>query len=138
MSLIQKKDNRLDELKSLIADEIQPKLEKLRKDQQQYQEYQKICRDIEYLTRVHVSYKYLQYTKNLENSETTINKLKSEIEKCKENIAKNLDEVKELEASVQEIQEQTDSVSYFKTFEVLLSLKIIANWRRFERVGEGA
>lgn len=111
ISLIQKKDNRLDELKSLIADEIQPKLEKLRKDQQQYQEYQKICRDIECLTRIHISYKYLQYMKGLENSETNISKLTAEIENCKENIEKNLEEVKEIEETVQQINEQMDSVS---------------------------
>ena len=111
MILIQKKDNRLDELKSLIADEIQPRLEKLRKDQQQYQEYQKICRDIEYLTRVHISYKYLQHMKGLESSETNIRKLTTEIEKCKENIEKNLEEVKEIDATIQQINEQMDSVS---------------------------
>lgn len=111
MTLIQKKDSRLDELKSLIADEIQPKLEKLRNDQQQYQEYQKICRDIDYLTRIHISHKYLTYVESLESSENSINKLTSDIEKCKENIIKNVDEVKEIEAKVQDIQEQMDSVS---------------------------
>lgn len=114
MTLIQKKDNRLEELKSLIADEIQPKLEKLRKDQQQYQEYQKVCRDIEYLTRVFISYKYIQCTKSVENSETTINELTNDIEKNKETITKNLDEIKEIESSVQEIQEQMDTVSFCK------------------------
>lgn len=112
MSLIQKKDNRLDELKLLIQDEIQPKLEKLRKDQQQYQEYQKVCRDIEYLTRIHVSYKYLQFLKNVENCEENIKKLTADIEKNKQTVVKNLDEVKEIDAKVLEIQEQLDSVNY--------------------------
>lgn len=111
MTLIQKKDNRLDELKSLIADEIQPKLEKLRKDQQQYQEYQKICRDIEYLTRIHISYKYLQCLKNVENSEENIKKLTADIEMSREAITTNLDEIKAIEEAVQEIQEKMDSVS---------------------------
>lgn len=111
MSLIQKKDNRLDELKLLIADEIQPKLEKLRKDQQQYQEYQKVCRDIEYLTRIHISYKYLQCLKNVENSTANVEKLSSDIERNRENVTKNLDEIKEIEQTIQEIQERMDSVS---------------------------
>ena len=113
MSLIQKKDNRLDELKQLIQDEIQPKLEKLRKDQQQYQEYQKICRDIEYLTRIHISYKYLQCLKNVENSEENIKKLNENIDKNKETIEKNLNEIKEIEASVKEIQDKLESVRQF-------------------------
>lgn len=110
MSIIQKKDNRLDELNNLIRDEIQPKLEKLRKDQQQYQEYQKVCRDIEYLTRIHISHKYLQCLKSVENSEATINKLTSEIEKNKETMQKNLDEVQEIEEAIKDIQENLESV----------------------------
>lgn len=109
--LIEKKDTRLGELNNLIADEIQPKLEKLRKDQQQYKEYQKVCRDIEYLTRIHVSYRYLQSLKNVENCEENMKKLTAEIEKTKETIEKSLSEVKEIEEKVQEIQEQLESVS---------------------------
>lgn len=112
MTIIQKKDDRLEELNNLIKDEIQPKLEKLRRDQQQYQEYQKVCRDIEYLTRIHISYTYLQRLKNVENSETTIKKLNVDIEKNKETIQKNLDEIKEIEDSISEIQEKLDSVSF--------------------------
>lgn len=114
MSLIQKKDNRLDELKLLIQDEILPKLEKLRKDQQQYQEYQKVCRDIEYLTRIHISYKYLQGLKNVENCEENIKKLTADIEKNKETIKKNNEEVVEIDEKVKEIQERLELVSCAK------------------------
>jgi structural maintenance of chromosome 2 len=116
MTLIQKKDNRLGELNSLIKDEIQPKLDKLRKDQQQYQEYQKVCRDIDYLTRIHISYKYLQCLKAVENSEATIAKLTADIEKNKDTIVKNIDEMKEIDEKIAEIQEQLESVSYANCF----------------------
>lgn len=104
MSLIQKKDNKLDELRNLINDEIHPKLEKLRKDQQQYQEYQKVCRDIEYLTRIHISFKYLQCMKNVENCESKIQKLTEDIENNQETVVKNLEEIKEIEEKIAEIQ----------------------------------
>lgn len=111
LTLIHKKDSKLDELSSLIREEIQPKLDKLRQDQQKYQEYQKVSRDIEYLTRIHISYKYLQCLKNVQNSESTIQKLNEDISKHKETIEKNLDEVKEIESKVQEIQELMDAVN---------------------------
>jgi structural maintenance of chromosome 2 len=111
MTLITKKDSRLSELNSLITDEILPKLEKLRKDQQQYQEYQKVCRDIDYLTRIHISFKYTQALKNIANCEDNIKKLTADIEKNKETIANNVDEVEEIDKKVQEIQEKLDSVS---------------------------
>lgn len=110
ITLIQKKDNRLEELTGIINDDIKPKLEKLQKDQQQYQEYQKVCRDIEYLTRIHISHKYLQCVKNVESTENTINKLIADIEASKETIVRNVDEVKEIEAKIAEIQEQLDNV----------------------------
>lgn len=112
MTLIQRKDNRLEELKLLIQDEILPKLEKLRRDQQQYQEYQKVCRDIEYLTRIHISYKYVQYQKSVATSENNIKQLTNEIEKNKTTIAKNLEEIGEIDVRVTEIQEQLDTVSF--------------------------
>lgn len=112
LTLINKKDSKLKDLNGLIDDEIKPKLEKLRKDQATYIEYQKICRDVDYLTRVHISYKYLQCVKNVENCENTITKLNSEIEKTKESIEKNVEEVAEIEAKIVEIQENLDSVSY--------------------------
>lgn len=112
MAMIQKKDSKLEELKALIADDIQPKLDKLRKDQQQYQEYQRVCRDVEYLTRIHISFRYIQCRKAVENSENMIQKINEDIEKNKETIDKNVVEVGEIEQKVKELQELLDSVSF--------------------------
>lgn len=112
MAMIQKKDSKLDELKALIADDIQPKLDKLRKDQQQYQEYQKVCRDVEYLTRIHISFRYIQSRKAVENSESMIKKLNEDIEKNKDTINKNIEEVGEIEQKVKEIQDLLDAVRF--------------------------
>lgn len=111
MQLIQKKDTKLDDLKALINEEIKPKLDKLRKDQQTYIEYQKICRDVDYLTRIHISFIYLQCVKSVENCENTITKLNEEIEAHKETIQNNIEEVAELEQKIAEIQENLESVS---------------------------
>lgn len=112
VALIQKKDNKLDDLKALINEEIKPKLDKLRKDQETYIEYQKICRDVDYLTRIHISHLYLQCVKNVENCETTIQRLNAEIENHKETIEKNVEEIAEIEARIVEIQENLESVSF--------------------------
>lgn len=111
MAMIQKKDSKLDELKALIVDDIEPKLAKLRKDQQQYQEYQKVCRDVDFLTRIHISFRYIQCRKAVENSENMIQKLNGDIEKNKETITKNVTEVAEIEDKIKEVQELLDAVS---------------------------
>lgn len=113
LNIIGKKESRLTELNNLIHDEIEPKLEKLRKDQQQYQEYQKICRDIDYLTRIYVAHKYMQCLKNVAKCEENTKKFESEIEKSKDTIEKNLEEVKEIEEKIKEVQDQLESVSIF-------------------------
>lgn len=130
MALIQKKDSKLDELKSLITDNIQPKLDKLRHDQQQYQEYQKVCRDVENLTRIHISYRYVNCRKAVESSENTIQKLTNDIEKNKETIVKNTAEVGEIDEKIKEVQEQLDAVSNnFNNNFKLIQLFCLAIWR---------
>lgn len=110
LSLIQKKDSKIENLNALINEEIKPKLDKLRRDQAIYVEYQKICRDVDYLTRISISYKYLQCVKNVENCENTIAKLNLEIENSHKQIETNVEEVAQLEASIEEIQENLNSV----------------------------
>ncbi|CRK96218.1 CLUMA_CG009645, isoform A [Clunio marinus] len=83
MTIIQKIDNRLEELNQLIPEELKLKLEKLQQQQQQYLKYQNICREIEYFTRIHISYKYVKCLESVENSEGLIEKLDVEIEKYK-------------------------------------------------------
>lgn len=122
LSLIQKKDSKLDDLNDLINEGIKPKLEKLRKDQATYLEYQKICRDVDYLTRISISYKYLQCVKNVENCENTIAKLNLEIENSNKQIELNVEEVAQIEADIAGIQENLNSVSY--TFNLKLNPKI--------------
>lgn len=130
LSLIQKKDSKLDDLKALINEEIKPKLDKLRKDQQTYEEYTKICRDVDYLTRIHISYTYLQSVKNIENCETNIAKLNDDIENHKETIQNNIEEVGEIEKKIAEIQEVKDLVrfhfvNFIRSMEINSFLKII-------------
>lgn len=98
-------------------------MDKLRKDQQQYIEYQKVCRDVEYLTRIHISYKYLQCRKNIENCESNIQKLTDGIENNKLTIEKDNEEIKEIEIKVQEIQEALENVS--NLFILLVSPKTL-------------
>lgn len=56
----------------LLDEVIHPKLEKLRGEREQYLEFQKIVREIEYLTRIHISHKYTQHKKSVESCETSI------------------------------------------------------------------
>ncbi|KAL1394644.1 hypothetical protein pipiens_011800 [Culex pipiens pipiens] len=109
IKLIEKKDAKLNELYTVLREEIEPKLEKLRKERAHYIEYQKVCRDIEYLTRLYVSHKYLQFVKAVENSEKSIATLNDTIEGNRKKIEGNVGECKEIEVGAKELQEKIDN-----------------------------
>ncbi|CAO1400186.1 unnamed protein product [Diamesa serratosioi] len=109
LALIEKKDAKLMELNALITDDIQPKLERLRQDQHRFVEYQKICRDMDYFTRLYISYKYLQCEKNVEKSESTIANLNEGLAKNKNIIKTNLLEITKVEVTINNMQQSMDT-----------------------------
>lgn len=111
VDIIEKKEQKLKELKSLMEKNITPKLNKLREDKANYDIYQKICREFEYLTRLHISHKYLEYHKTVESSEDQINDLNVEMKEHQELITANETESAKIDDEVKEIQNVLDAES---------------------------
>lgn len=109
--LIEKKDAKVRETNTLLHEEVEPKLEKLRREKSAYMEYQKICRDIEYLTRIHISYLYLKYKDSLKSIEANIETLTSRIETAKQNIINNNEERERIKEKTKELQLHIDETS---------------------------
>lgn len=107
---ITKKDRKVEEINALLAEEIEPKLEKLRQEKKAFLEYQQIQSDVERFTKLVVAYDYLKSSdklmqlkidleskNNRENDlESSIKATKSEIVCIEENI-KKLKEEKEVQ-----------------------------------------
>lgn len=87
--LIEKKDAKVRETNALLHEEVEPKLEKLRKERAAHLEFQKICRDIEYLTRIYVSFKWLKQSEALNLIKENIRRLTKQIDEAKNNILEN-------------------------------------------------
>lgn len=113
------------ETKVLLDEEVLPKLVKLRQERSAYQEYQKICRDIDFLIRIHISAKYLKQCETLKTVEANEHKIEDRIANCKATHAKNLAEVESIENSVKEMQQQIDAEmgGSIKNLETQLSAK---------------
>ncbi|XP_052862774.1 structural maintenance of chromosomes protein 2 [Anopheles cruzii] len=109
VKLIEKKQAKLNELYAVIREEIEPKLEKLKREREHYLEFQKVCRDIEYLTRLYVSYRYLQLCKGVEQSEKTISSLQAVIDRDEAQIGSNCTTAEQLEADAKALQARIDS-----------------------------
>ncbi|XP_005176883.1 structural maintenance of chromosomes protein 2 [Musca domestica] len=109
--LIEKKDAKVRETNTLLQEEVEPKLDKLRRERAAYMDFQKICRDIEYLTRIHISYRWLKYNEALKSIEANIEKLTKRIEADKQNIVENDAEREKLTEAAKELQQKIDTES---------------------------
>lgn len=125
-----KKESKLVEIRNLLQEEIEPKLEKLRSQKRTFLEYQQTQSDLENLSRVLAAYNYIENSKrfnehqNLLNEKeavmgslsTNIDRIKIEIENLnndlanvklqRENEMKKDGKIKELETSENQISEE--------------------------------
>lgn len=93
----------------LLQEEINPRMEKLRDEQQQYVEFQKLKRDIDHLTHIHYSYKYLQLKKAVEHCEKAIESANTFVSKSRKEIEDNKIEAEAIVNQCQEVQERIDA-----------------------------
>lgn len=91
--LMEKKDAKVRETNALLQEEVEPKLEKLRRERAAHLEFQKICRDIEYLTRIHISFRWLKQSEALKFIDDNISKLTKNIDASKLTICQNNEEL---------------------------------------------
>lgn len=106
--LIEKKDAKVREMKTLLIEEIQPKLEKLKDERQQYNEYQNVCRDIEFLEGIYISYRYLRKKEAVQKIENSIESIASRIEVWKDKIKENELECEKIDEAAKELQANMD------------------------------
>lgn len=84
-------------------------MEKLREEQAAYVEFQKLKREIDHLTHIHISYLYLQRKKAMENCEKSIEAAHKFIEDGQQEIEDNKKEVETIETECKEMQERIDA-----------------------------
>lgn len=86
-----------------------PRIEKLREEQAVYAEFQKVTRDIDHLTHIHISHTYLQMKQSLEGCEASITELNNTIEASKKKIEDNIKEGENIDQQCKEMQEAIDN-----------------------------
>ncbi|XP_075982639.1 structural maintenance of chromosomes 2 [Anticarsia gemmatalis] len=111
LKTIEKKDAKLRELNDIIREDIAPKLQKLQDERAQFQEYQKVVRELENLTRLYVAYKYVTAEENAKEAENKVKEVQDNIKSKKDQIENNKKEVKELEKQVAELNRRLDEES---------------------------
>lgn len=108
MQIFQKKSEKLTEFQSHLDETIKPRLAKLEKDKILFLEYQRLSKEIDYLSRVHVSYKYVQLRKFAGQYEKKIDDIQTGIARHVQSITEAEDKIK---AYVEEIAEMEQQIS---------------------------
>ncbi|XP_052756317.1 structural maintenance of chromosomes protein 2 [Galleria mellonella] len=108
---IEKKDAKLRELNDIIIEDIAPKLQKLQDERSQFQEYQKVVRELENLTRLYVAWKYVTAEESTKKAEAKVTEVQDDIKTKKETIKNNEKEAKDLDKKVAEMNKKLDEES---------------------------
>ncbi|KAI5632612.1 SMC proteins flexible hinge domain-containing protein [Phthorimaea operculella] len=108
---IEKKDAKLRELNDIIREDIAPKLQKLQDERAQFQEYQKVVRELENLSRLYVAWKYVSAEQNANEAEGKVTEVQDDIQSKKDQIKSNDAECKDLDKRVLELNKKLDEES---------------------------
>ncbi|RSM00965.1 hypothetical protein CEP52_008809 [Fusarium oligoseptatum] len=103
-----KKEMKLGELRELLKDEIEPKLEKLRTEKRAFLDFQQTQNDLERLTRVVVAYDYVRCQEKLRQSAADLEGKKQRQRDLEESAARLRSEISHLEEDVKKVRSQRD------------------------------
>ncbi|KAJ3465817.1 hypothetical protein MRS44_006475 [Fusarium solani] len=103
-----KKEMKLGELRELLKDEIEPKLEKLRTEKRAFLDFQQTQNDLERLTRVVVAYDYVRCQEKLRQSAADLEGKKQRQRDLEDSAARLRSEISHLEEDVKKVRSQRD------------------------------
>ncbi|KAK3911305.1 Structural maintenance of chromosomes protein 2 [Frankliniella fusca] len=101
---IEKKDSKLNELDEIIQQDVGPRLQKLKDDKAQYLEYQKVNREVEHLSRIHIAWKY-------KSAEKASKDLQNSLEVAEETIRKRQQSIQDGEAEIVRLSKQIETIT---------------------------
>lgn len=108
LKTMSKKEVKLQELRELLKDEIEPKLEKLRTEKRAFLDYQQTQNDLERLTRLVVAYDYLRGQEKLKQSAADLEAKKQRHSGLEESGQRLKTEIANLEEDIQRVRAQRD------------------------------
>lgn len=103
-----KKDKRVQELTSLLADEITPKLDRLREEKRAFLQWQKAFQELERVGRVLRAWEWTDYKQRLEQKDHDISSAQSKTKTLEEMKDKHHKEIEANEKEVEEVIKQRD------------------------------
>ncbi|KAG9259275.1 condensin complex component SMC2 [Emericellopsis atlantica] len=103
-----KKELKLQELRELLKDEIEPKLEKLRTEKRAFLDFQQTQNDLERLTRVVVAFDYLKCQEKLTQSAADLEGKRQRHKELEDSCSRMKSEIVHLEEDLKRVRAQRD------------------------------
>lgn len=103
-----KKEAKLIEIRNLLQEEIEPKLEKLRSQKRTFLEYQQTQSDLENLSRVLAAYSYVQYSSRFEQHLNLLNEKESAMADLNAEVDRVNIEIENLNRDLAQVKEQRE------------------------------
>lgn len=105
-----KKEKKLEEIQSLLKEEIVPKLDRLREEKHVFLEFQKTSSELERLSKLVIAWDWLQDHKRVERAKEAIRVGEANKKEAAESKKRMDGEIKKMEQSMGEIEKQRDRV----------------------------
>ncbi|GAA5966873.1 hypothetical protein JCM8115_006184, partial [Rhodotorula mucilaginosa] len=103
-----KKEKKLEEIQSLLKEEIVPKLDRLREEKRVFLEFQKTSSELERLGKLVIAWDWLQDHKRVEKAKAAIREGEGRKKEAGEAKKRMEGEIKKMEQSMTEIEKQRD------------------------------
>ncbi|NXB64396.1 SMC2 protein, partial [Struthidea cinerea] len=106
--MIEKKESKLKSIQTVLNEEISPTLQKLKEERAAYLEYQKLLREIEYVSRFCVAYQFTLAEETKVSSIGMLKEMRSDVQKFQESMAEIEQKVKQLNEDIVEMEKEKD------------------------------
>ncbi|XP_026666450.1 structural maintenance of chromosomes protein 2 isoform X2 [Ceratina calcarata] len=109
LKTIEKKDNKLKEINTILKEELGPKLAKLKEEKTQYVEFQRVERELEHCRRICLAWKYVTALSESETAEENVQAIKDKIKEKTDYISTGEEELKNIDKELDEVARKRDA-----------------------------
>ncbi|GAB1610309.1 structural maintenance of chromosomes protein 2-like [Argonauta hians] len=108
---IEKKDAKLAEIETVLREDINPTLSKLREERSSYLEFQKITRELEHLTKLYIAYQFMCAEEHKKKSADEVVQIAETIGKLADKSKEIGEEIKVMNKQIEELEAQKEKES---------------------------
>lgn len=103
-----KKELKVNEIRDLLAEEIDPKLDRLRQEKRAFLDFQQTQNDVERLTKMVVAHDYIRGNAKVQEATTDLQTKKSRVSTLEESAIRLKNEINLLQEDIRKIREQRE------------------------------